>query len=107
MVTFAGERMIGIHRLRLAPDIQGLCLYKGLIVLRTDLPKGSLLSLGTIQSLSEHHQGVVTLRERVTEISTRTRTVVTIVHLTIAELYHQVVLINHTETHDLSSHDRY
>jgi hypothetical protein len=40
------------------------------------------------------------------EISTGSGTVVTIVYLSVAEMYHEEVFVDHVESHDLDSHDR-
>ncbi len=61
VVTFAGQCVIRIHRLRLAPDLYGLCGGKGLIISRTNLPKSHLLSLRQFQAFAKHHEGIVAL----------------------------------------------
>ena len=97
--------MVGIHRLRLAPDGLRLRSLERLIVGGTHPPESRLLSLVDLQSLAENHQRIVTLGERMAEVGTGACTVVSVVHLTIAEVYHQIVLVNHTESHDFGSHD--
>ena len=61
VVVLAGERVVGIHRLRLAPHLQRLCRLERLVVGRADLPECCLLRLCGLQSFAEHHERVVAL----------------------------------------------
>ena len=97
--------MVGVHRLRLAPDVEGLD-GEVPVVFGGNAPDIGLLRLSRLQPFAEDHQRVVALREGVAEIGTGTCTAVTVMHLAITEVYHEVVFVDDTEPQDLGGHDR-
>ena len=74
---------------------------KGLIICRTNTPERGLLGAVGFQSLTKDDQGVVALCKGMTQIGTGTRTIIAIMHFTITEMNHEVVLVDHLETEDL------
>ena len=106
VVELARQRVIGVHRLRLPPDVHGLCRGEGLVVGRADAPECGLLRLAHLQSLAEHEQGVVALGERMPQIGARSGAVVTVVHLTVTEMHHQVVFVDDMDAKELGRHRR-
>ena len=98
MVVLAGQRVIGIHGLRLAPYVDRLCIGKGLVVAGTDLPEGNLTGYIAIEPLSEDEQRVIAFSEGMAEVGAGTCAVVAVMHLTVAEMEHEVLFVNHMDT---------
>ena len=107
MVEFARKGMIEIHRLRLAPNMFGTDIAKCLVVKRTDLPQRSLLGTIGLQTLTEDKQGIVALSKRVPQIGAGACTVIAIMHFTVTEMNHEVVLVDHFQFEGLGGCCRY
>ena len=101
VIVLTHQGVIGIHRLRLAPDVQGLQCTKGLVVARTNLPEACLLGLFHLEPFAKDEKCIVALGKGMTEIGTGTCSVVAVMHFTITELYHEVVLVNHFQSENL------
>ena len=106
VVEFGGEGMVEIHWFRLTPHMLWMYGTKSLIVAGTDLPKSRLLHTVSLQPFTEHKQSVIPLSKGVTQIGTGTCSVVTIMHFTITEMHHEVVLVNHSESENLGGCNR-
>ena len=104
VVTFAGEGMVGVHRLRLAPDVEGLD-GEVPVVFGGDAPDVGLLCLSGLEPFAKDEQRVVALGEGVAEIGAGACAVVTVVYLTVAEVQHKVVFVDDTEADDLGGHN--
>ena len=96
--------MVGVHRLRLAPDVEGLD-GEVPVVFGGDAPDVGLLCLSGLEPFAEDHQRVVALGEGVAEIGAGACAVVTVVYLTVAEVQHKVVFVDDTEADDLGGHN--
>ena len=92
--------MVSIHGLRLAPDVEWLCGGKALIVGRADLPEGRLAGDVALESFAEDEEGVVAFTEGMSEVGAGASAVVTVMHLSVAEMKHQVLFVNHVDTHE-------
>ena len=101
MVEFGGEGMVEIHRFRLTPDVLRTDVAKGLVINGTDTPQGCQLGTVGHQTFTKHKQGIIALGKGMAQIGTRSRTVIAIMHLTITEMHHEVVLVDHFESEDL------
>ena len=97
VVEFTFQRVVCIHRLGFPPDVQGLGGGEGFIVCGTDPPQTGLLSLAHLQAFAEYEKRVITLGKRVAEVGTCSCAVVSVMHFTITEMYHEVILVNHFE----------
>ena len=102
MIQLAGQRMVGMHRLRLAPGLHGMLCAEPLVVGRTDYPLPRPARGRGIQARQEHLERVVTLDERMAQISTRPCGIVAVAHLAVAEQQHQVLPVHHTQLNELS-----
>ena len=94
MVQFTGQRMVGIHGFRLPPNHLRALFLERLVILGSDQPLAGFLCHLSVQPLAKDKQSIITLFERMTQISTLTRAIIPIMHLSIPELYHQIVLVN-------------
>ena len=97
MVKFAFEEMVCVHWLALAPYGQGCLAAKGGVVSGTDFPFTGLLRIGGVQTLSKHEQGVIAFSKGMSQIGTWPGSVISVVHLAVAEMHHQIFLVYHVE----------
>ena len=100
VVVLAGQGVVGVHGLRLAPDVEWLCGGKALIVGRAYLPEGRLTGDVALESLAEDEEGIVAFAEGVSEVGAGACAVVTIMHFSIAEMEHQILFVDHVDTHE-------
>ena len=98
VVQLAGERVVGVHRLALAPGCDGGSGREGRVVPGRDEPLRCVRGRGRVQTGMIHHQGVVAVGERMPQIGARARGVVAVAHLAVAEVQHQVFVV-----HDLDA----
>ena len=105
VIEFTLQQVVGLHGLTLTPDSRRDLRGKRRIVGRAHLPRRSLLSGSRVQPFAKHQQRVVTLGKRMAQIGTRPRAVVAVMYLAIPEVHHQVILVNNSHSHQLSSAD--
>ena len=95
MVQFAGQGVVGVHRLGLAPRRDGRPRAEGLVVLRTHQPGGCIRRRGLVQPRAEHHQRIVALDEGMAEVCARPLAGIAVTDLSVTEMHAEIVLVYH------------
>ena len=103
MVKFSGQGMVHVHRLALSIDALWLTSLECLVIDRRNLPQRSLCSNCCIQTRSEDEQRIIAIGKTMTQVGTRTRSIVAVTYFSIAEMEHQIILVNHLDADELVS----